>query len=66
MRQTDYGTVSCWYERDLLAKIDRELGQHKPLHYKYSKVSHQDKLRYNRQYIILLESQQWLSFLMQK
>lgn len=27
MRQTDYGTVSCWYERDLLAKIDHELKQ---------------------------------------
>ncbi|MFC6170367.1 hypothetical protein [Loigolactobacillus jiayinensis] len=25
MRITDYGTVSCWYERNLLAKIDREI-----------------------------------------
>lgn len=25
MRITDYGTVSCWYEHDLLAKIDREI-----------------------------------------
>ncbi|WP_157059115.1 hypothetical protein [Loigolactobacillus rennini] len=25
MRQTDYGTVACWQERNLLAKIDRDL-----------------------------------------
>lgn len=25
MRITDYGTVSCWQERNLLARIDREL-----------------------------------------
>lgn len=36
--------------RAIIPLTQRYCDKHKPLHYKYSKVSHQDKLRYNRQY----------------
>lgn len=34
MRITDYGIVSCWYERDLIHKCDQEVRQRQRLNKK--------------------------------
>ena len=41
---TDYGVVSCWQERNLLAKIDREI-KHKQ---QVTKRSQTDPLKKNK------------------
>lgn len=49
MRLTDYGVVSCWYERNLLAKIDHD--RHKQQVTKRSAAPlNKNKVRYGYMY----------------